>query len=470
MNTSSLSCFKQYDVRGKVPEILNPVLAYCIGKACAEEFSASRVVTGRDARLSSAQLQAALAAGLEAGGARVVNIGLCATEEIYFAAAIKAKTGEHAFDAGIMITGSHNPANENGLKFVRGGALPVSGATGLLRVRNRAAAFLQDLAPEQGADFAPAHEEAASFREQYLDFLCSLVGRPRPRRHLRLHLDPGNGCAGLLAPTLCERLGLEWSAENLEPDGSFPNGIPNPLLPEKRENTSKAVRAARADMGIAWDGDADRCFFYDENGDFLEGYYLVGLLAERILRRHPGGTIVHDPRLYWNTQDLVRSLGGISCQSKTGHSLMKESMRATNAVYGGEMSAHHYFRDFHYCDSGMIPWLLVAAYMAEEDCTLAEKIQSRAKLYPCSGELNFKVGNPEDAIKKVREFYAGKSVKEEHVDGLSMEFGNWRFNLRPSNTEALIRLNVESRGDRALMEDKTGELSTLITSQTEKTR
>lgn len=462
--STSLTCFKAYDVRGKVPDILNAEIAFCIGKAFAEEFSAKNVVTGHDARLSGPSLQKSLAAGLESGGACVTNIGLCATEEIYFASTIKDKEGKLLFDGGIMVTGSHNPADENGMKLVRGGAIPVSGDTGLFLIKKRVQILLKERGYSGDNFFAPAREKKTSFREQYLAFVCqtSGLGNVAGTSFLRLHLDPGNGCAGLLAMDLCERAGFSWTGSNMEPDGNFPNGIPNPLLPEKRTRTSQAVLDNKADFGIAWDGDADRCFFYDEDGHFIEGYYLVGLLAESILQEFPGAKIIHDPRLYWNTRDIVFQKGGIPIQSKTGHAFIKERMRAEDAVYGGEMSAHHYFRDFAYCDSGMFPWLLVAKLVAESEQTLGERVYGRMKLFPCSGEINSRVEDCQKVLERISKKYSHQALKEEHIDGLSMEFEHWRFNLRSSNTEPLLRLNVESKGDKALMEDKTAEILTLI--------
>ncbi|MDO5537768.1 MAG: phosphomannomutase [Desulfovibrionaceae bacterium] len=461
--TTSLSCFKAYDVRGKVPQVLNEKVAYAVGKAFAMRFGAKCVVSGHDARLSGPSLQKALMAGLEAGGVRPVDIGLCNTEEIYYASALRDGTNL-CFDGGIMVTGSHNPADENGLKFVRGGAIPVSGDTGLNDVRDLAAGIL---ATDAEFPAKPKDVELADFRDGYLDFVCrtaplSSSAAGNRRRRLKIHIDPGNGCGGLLARPLCERLGLDWTGANLNPDGTFPNGVPNPLLPEKRAETAAAVRAHKADMGIAWDGDADRCFFYDEEGRFLEGYYLVGLLAEAMLKQHPGSKIIHDPRLCWNTIDIVSSLGGIPVQSKTGHAFIKERMRAEDAVYGGEMSAHHYFREFAYCDSGTLPWLLVAGLLCTDERTLGERVHEREKLYPCSGEINSRVEDAAAVMQTVQKRYAAHAVAEEHVDGLSMTFDKWRFNLRSSNTEPLLRLNVESRGDKSLMEDRTSELLELI--------
>ena len=463
--SASLTCFKAYDVRGRVSDILNIEITFCIGKAFAEVFSAKQVVTGHDARLSSPPLQKALAAGLEAGGACVSNIGLCATEEIYFASTIKDKTGSLLFDGGIMVTGSHNPANENGLKFVRGGAIPISGDSGLLLIKERVQKLLNEREYSGGCSFAPVNEKKMSFREQYLDFICQRSGLKQTKnRNIHLYLDAGNGCAGLLAKDLCEKAGFSWSGNNMEPDGNFPNGVPNPLLSEKRVRTSQSVRESKADIGIAWDGDADRCFFFDEDGNFIEGYYIVGLLAESILQQIPSAKIIHDPRLYWNTRDIVFQKGGIPIQSKTGHAFIKERMRAEDAAYGGEMSSHHYFRDFAYCDSGMLPWLLVAKLVAEGGQSLGERVNNRMNLYPCSGEINSKVEAPHQVLKRVQKKYEHQALREEHVDGLSMEFEYWRFNLRLSNTESLLRLNVESKGDKALMEDKTAEMLALIRS------
>ncbi len=465
--SGQLSCFKAYDVRGKVPAALNTEIAYAVGRAFAEHFAVKKVVLGHDARLSGPALQNALMAGLEKAGAEVYDIGLCTTEEIYYASAwqpqsvLPAEDGNSAFfDGGIMVTGSHNPADENGLKFVRGGAVPVSGDTGLFEVRDLAFKHLQEAS---GHPEAPEHARHFEVRSSYLDYLARMVPLAGCRK-LKVHIDPGNGCGGLLAKPLCERIGLECSSANMEPDGHFPNGVPNPLLPEKREATSRAVREQGADFGVAWDGDADRCFFYDEDGSFIEGYYIVGLIAQAVLAEYPGAKIIHDPRLYWNTVDLVRSAGGIPVQSKTGHAFIKERMRAENAVYGGEMSAHHYFKDFAYCDNGSLPWLLMLSLLSKSSKTLCELVQERSRLFPCSGEINSRVEDAAGVMKAIEQRYAPQASLIEHVDGLSMEFAGWRFNLRSSNTEPLLRLNVESRGDRALMEDRTQEILRLVRS------
>lgn len=442
----TLSCFKAYDVRGQYPSALNEGLAREIGYAFSREFRAGHVVIGHDARLSSPTLYGALSEGLRAAGTDVTGIGLCGTEEIYFAAFARA------FDGGIMVTGSHNPAGENGFKMVRGGAVPVSGDSGLFRIRDRIAAG-QDIPAGLSGSFT-----SASFREEYIRHLLDRI-KPETLRPFRIVADAGNGCAGLVMKELAKRLPMDIELIHAEPDGSFPNGVPNPLLPENRARTAQAVREFKADFGIAWDGDFDRCFFYDHTGRFIEGYYLVGMIAEALLALNPGAKIIHDPRLTWNTQDVVARAGGVAIESKTGHAFIKERMRAENALYGGEMSAHHYFRDFACCDSGMIPWLLVARLLSDSGKTLAECVESRMAAFPCSGEINSRVENIRSVLARVEAKYApmpGAHVA--HVDGLSAAFPDWRFNLRGSNTEPILRLNVESRGDVKLMETKTREL------------
>ncbi len=456
------TAFKAYDVRGSVPEQLNPTLAWAIGVAFAEILHPQSVVIGRDCRLSGASLCDALVQGLRSKNVCVTDIGLCGTEEIYYAAAM------HNFDGGIMITGSHNPRDDNGIKFVRKGAVPISGDSGLHDIRDRALALYAQKTANQcksKTDFVPtvATESAsgvyttASFRAAYVRFLCDTVNID-PTSQLKIHCDPGHGCAGLVLRELLPLLPFQCSYAHMEPDGTFPDGVPNPLLPEKREATAKAVREHGADMGIAWDGDFDRCFFYDAAGNFIEGYYIVGLLAQSLLQDFPEATIIHDPRLVWNTQDVVRKAGGQSIVSKTGHAFIKERMRAEDALYGGEMSAHHYFRAFAYCDSGMLPWLLVAKLLVRSGKSLATLVQDCMQHYPCSGEINRKVGNAQAVMAQIQEHYAADALCVEHVDGLSIECAHWRCNVRSSNTEPLLRLNVESRGDVALMQQKTEEI------------
>lgn len=449
---TDLSCFKAYDIRGKVPDPLSPELAFALGRAVAEHFAARRVVLGYDARLSGPVLHAALAAGLHQAGARVFSLGMSGTEEIYDAAA------RQDFDAGIMITGSHNPADENGFKLVLRGARPVSGDSGLHDLRDRVAAQLA-AGVNLPADEAPV--TPVSFRQEYVRRILDYTGAAA-QKPLRIVADAGNGCAGLLLRELAPHLPHEFIFCQMEPDGTFPNGVPNPLLPEKRAATARAVREHKADLGIAWDGDFDRCFFYDNEGNFIEGYYLVGLLASELLPRFPGARIIYDTRVYWNTRELIQAGGGIPVMGKTGHAFMKERMRAEDAVYGGEMSAHHYFRDFAYCDSGMLPWLLVIAAMQRHGKPLAELVRERMDAWPCSGEINRRVADAPALMRKIRDHYAPAATYEDAIDGVNLEFGDWRFNLRMSNTEPLLRLNVESRADRALLEEKTAELLALI--------
>ena len=446
----NFSCFKAYDIRGRFPDVLNEDLARRIGYAYADEFRPRRVVIGHDARLSGPSLYRALAEGLLAAGTDVTGIGLCGTEEIYFASFAED------FDGGIMVTGSHNPADENGFKLVRRGAVPVSGDSGLQSIRERVSSDSAIRSEHRG------HYAEADFRDDYVDHLLSYV-HPDSLRPFRIVADAGNGTAGLAMRKLAERLPFDIMLINGEPDGSFPDGVPNPLLPEKRARTAQAVREYGADFGLAWDGDFDRCFFYDAQGRFIEGYYLVGLIAEALLERHPGAKIIHDPRLIWNTQAVVEAAGGIPVESRTGHAFIKERMRAEDALYGGEMSAHHYFRRFAYCDSGMISWLLVAQRLSTTGRTLAECVNDRMKAFPCSGEINSRVEDGHAVMARVeRRYAAAPHAVVSRIDGLSVAFPDWRFNLRLSNTEPVLRLNVESRGNGTLMKEKTEELLAMI--------
>jgi phosphomannomutase len=443
-----LPCFKAYDLRGRVPDELNPAIAYRLGLAYSAQFSPQRVAVGRDVRHSSPVLLQALALGLNAGGAEVLDIGLCGTEEVYFAAF------QPGVDGGIMVTASHNPIDYNGMKLVRGGALPISGDSGLRELETRVAASTAE--PRGTPKMTPT-----SFRDAYVRHLLGYVDVAR-LKPLKIVVNAGNGGAGLIVDALAPQLPFEFVRLHHQPDGSFPNGIPNPLLPENRSATAEAVRQNRADFGVAWDGDFDRCFFFDEHGDFIEGYYLVGLLAEAMLALEPGARIIHDPRLTWNTIDLVTAAGGIPIQSKTGHAFIKERMRAENAIYGGEMSAHHYFRDFAYCDNGTIPWLLVAALVSSHGQSLSALIGDRQRKFPASGEINRRVADIKATLAVIEQRYATAGAQVDRTDGLSVEFADWRFNLRGSNTEPVIRLNVESRGNPALMKQKTQELLALI--------
>jgi phosphomannomutase/phosphoglucomutase len=443
-------CFKAYDIRGQVPAQLNDDIAYRIGRALVSELSGKSFVVGRDMRLESPPLAIALIRGITEAGADVIDIGLCGTEEVYFAAS------HYKVDGGIMITASHNPKGYNGMKLVRAESRPISGDTGLDAIRDRVdRGDLGDLA-EIAGQVRNAFDKTA-----YLEHLLGYVD-VKALKPLKVLADPGNGAAGPVIEALQGHLPLQWILINAEPDGNFPSGVPNPLLPENRELTRKALLDNGCDLGLAWDGDFDRCFFFDAEGRFIEGYYLVGLLAEMLLKLHPGSKIIHDPRLTWNTIEQVEQAGGVAIQSKTGHAFIKERMRAEDAVYGGEMSAHHYFRDFAYCDSGMIPWLLVAALMSETGRTLAQLVDERIKAFPCSGEINYKVEDVKATLARILAHFQSLSPVLDETDGISLAFPEWRFNLRGSNTEPLLRLNVESRGSSELVSRYVEEIETLI--------
>lgn len=449
-NTLWAKAFKAYDIRGRLPEELNPAMAYRLGRAFAEQLQAKTVVVGRDVRLSSLDLAEAVGQGLLAGGCNVLDIGLCGTEMVYFA------TSHLRADGGIMVTASHNPLDYNGMKLVRRESRPISGDSGLQAIRDAVCGNRQ---------WAPAAvtgiRQPVDVLPPYVEHLLSYVDVAR-MKPLKVVMDAGNGGAGLVLRELAKRLPLEIVPVRFEPDGTFPQGIPNPLLPENRSITAEAVLKSGAAMGIAWDGDYDRCFFFDEAGRFIEGYYVVGLLSAAFLQKNPGARIIHDPRLTWNTRDMVEAAGGKAVQSKTGHAFIKERMRAEDAVYGGEMSAHHYFRDFFYCDSGMIPWLLVLELMSRNGKPLSELVGERMRLYPCSGEINRELADAATAIRRVEAKYLPTAVSVDRTDGLSAEFGQWRFNLRSSNTEPVVRLNVETKGDEALMLEKTAEILALL--------
>ena len=453
-----MDCFKAYDIRGRMPDEINEEIVYRIGRAYAEFLKPSKVVIGRDVRLSSKALSSALSKGLTEAGVDVFDIGLCGTEEVYFATAFN-----NSMDGGIMVTASHNPMDYNGLKLVREGARPISGDTGLFAIKKLAEEnrFPSTITGMGTGAKAKGKVIDLDNRGAYIRHLLGYVDI-RGLKPLRLVVNAGNGCAGPVIDLLESHLPFEFIRVNHAPDGRFPNGIPNPLLPENRAATSQAVIKNNADAGIAWDGDFDRCFLFDEKGGFIEGYYIVGLLAASVLFSHPGARIIHDPRLTWNTIDLVRHSGGIPVQSKTGHAFIKERMRAEDAVYGGEMSAHHYFREFAYCDSGMIPWLLVLEIMCRTGKPLSALVGERIRLFPASGEINRRLKDPEAAIRRIEENYLCNVINVDHTDGLSMEFEKWRFNLRSSNTEPVVRLNVEARGDEQLMLKKTSEILLLL--------
>jgi phosphomannomutase len=451
---TNLAAFKAYDVRGRIPTEINEELVRDIGRAYAGFVRPKRVVVGRDIRLTSATLASALIDGLRSCGVDVYDIGLCGTEGVYFAASLGDEAG--AFDGGIMVTASHNPPDYNGLKFVREGSRPISADTGLKEM----AAFIRD-GKLPGRAASPGRLVEFDVRKAYVEHLLSYVDR-NALKPLKVVVNAGNGGAGLFVDLLEPHLPFDFVKVHHAPDGTFPNGVPNPMLEANRQSTIEAIRASGAQLGLAWDGDFDRCFFFDEQGTFVEGYYLVGLLAEPVLERERGARIVHDPRLTWNTIEVVERLGGQPVLCKSGHAFIKQKMREVDGAYGGEMSAHHYFRRFAYCDTGMVPWLLVLERMSKTGKTLSELVGERMARFPCSGEINRRVPDGRAAIEAVQQAYQPKALSIDFTDGLSLEFAEWRLNLRSSNTEPLIRLNVESRGSTALMQEKTDEVLGLL--------
>jgi len=446
---SKLTCFKAYDVRGRIPDELNVDVAYRIGRAYAEFLKPKSVVVGYDIRLTSLEMSRAVIEGLTDGGADVIDIGESGTEEIYFA------TSHLKVDGGICVTASHNPKDYNGMKFVREGSKPISGDTGLKDIQ-KLAEENNFVAVEKKGDVS-ALDNGAAYIEHLLTYVNSENLKP-----LKIVCNAGNGGAGAVIDAIESQLPFEWVKVHHNADGSFPHGVPNPLLEENRPPTIQAIKDSGADLGIAWDGDFDRCFFFDEKGDFIEGYYIVGLLADAFLQKDPNNKVVHDPRLIWNTMDIAESLGGQAVQSKTGHAFIKERMRKEDAVYGGEMSAHHYFRDFAYCDSGMIPWLLVAELISKSGKTMSQLVAERVKAFPCSGEINQRLQNPKAVLENIEKHYAATALSVDHTDGISITYDEWRFNLRSSNTEPVVRLNVESKGNVQLMKEKTQELLDMI--------
>jgi len=452
-----LKCFKAYDIRGELGPELNEDIAYRIGRAYGEFLKPRTMVVGGDVRETSESLKKALANGLLDAGSDVLDLGLTGTEEIYFA------TSYLDVDGGIEVTASHNPMNYNGMKLVTKGSRPISGDTGLRDIQHLAeASTFAEVSADQRGQY-----RKTSVLKEYVDHLMGYISLDSIDRPLKLVVNSGNGAAG----PVIDEIEKYFAAANApvtfikvhnQPDGSFPHGIPNPLLPECRQDTADAVIKHKADMGIAFDGDFDRCFLFDNEGQFIEGYYIVGLLAEAFLKKDPGAKIIHDPRLTWNTVDVVKTAGGQPILSKTGHAFIKERMRKEDAVYGGEMSAHHYFRDFAYCDSGMIPWLLVTELLCLNNQSLKAMVEDRQAAFPASGEINSTLNDASAAIARVRTAYEQDAIKVDTVDGISIEYPEWRFNLRSSNTEPVVRLNVESRGDTALMQEKTRELLALL--------
>ncbi|TCM64378.1 phosphomannomutase [Acinetobacter calcoaceticus] len=438
--TTPLTCFKAYDIRGKLGTELNEDIAYRIGRAYGQIYQPKTVVVGCDVRLSSEDLKQATIRGLNDAGVNVLDLGMTGTEEVYFGAFHLDVQG------GIEVTASHNPMDYNGMKLVRENARPISADTGLKDIQALAesAAFI-DVANK-------GHCEKYNILPEFIQHLMGYID-PVQIRPLKLVMNAGNGAAGHVVDAIEAKLKqlnvpIEIIKIHNEPDGTFPHGIPNPILIENRESTRNAVLIHKADMGIAWDGDFDRCFLFDEKGQFIEGYYIVGLLAQAFLLKQKGEKIVHDPRLVWNTLDILEQYKGVAVQSKSGHAFIKDVMREHNAAYGGEMSAHHYFRDFAYCDSGMIPWLLAVVVLSETKQSLSSLVEGMIEKFPCSGEINFKVTDTQVTIQKIFDHFQAQQPEIDYTDGVSLDFGAWRLNVRASNTEPLLRLNIESRKDR----------------------
>lgn len=445
-----IKCFKAYDIRGKVPSELDVELAFKIGVAFAKHIDAEKIVIGRDIRKSSDALFEAIKKGLNNNGVDVIDIGLCGTEMVYYA------TSALEADGGIMITASHNPPEYNGMKFVKRNSVPVGYDSGLNEVERMI--LEDDLSP---LSHDPGDTEYHDIMNGFLNNLKKFYSSEKIKP-LKVVVNAGNGCAGLVLDVIENRLPIKMIKVFNEPDSDFPNGVPNPLLPDNRQPTVDAMLQNHADLGVAWDGDYDRCFFFDEKGNFIEGYYIVGLLAKSILKQNPNEKIVHDPRLIWNTIEVVEKAGGIPVVSPSGHALIKQKMREVDAIYGGEMSAHHYFRDNAYSDSGMIPFLLIMQLISEENKTLSQLVEEMISAYPCSGEINSTVNDAAAKIEEIAKKYSDGN--QDRLDGLSVEYDKWRFNLRMSNTEPVLRLNVESRGDKNLMKQKTEELLKIIRS------
>lgn len=445
--------FKAYDVRGVVPSEVNAEMAYRVGRVFAAMFAAEKVVVGHDIRLSGRELVDALTEGLRHGGSDVIDIGQCGTEMIYFA------TAHLDADGGIMVTASHNPAEYNGMKLVRRGARPISADTGLMEIADMVVDS-KDFPHVKVLGKTEGSVRRYDIMPEYIEHLLGYID-VQALKPLKIVANPGNGGAGPVLNELAKYLPFEFIKINETPDGTFPNGVPNPLLVPNREATAKLVRENGADLGVAWDGDFDRCFLFDEKAEFIEGYYIVGLLAEVFLRKQPGAKIMYDPRLTWNTQEVVDAAGGTAVRCKSGHAFMKECMRANEVLYGGEMSAHHYFKDFSYCDSGMIPWLLVAELLCTTGKTLSELVAERMEKFPCSGEINRKAEDSAAVLAAIEAKYADGGQVDK-LDGLSIDYADWRFNVRVSNTEPVMRLNVETRGDKKLLAEKTAELLAMI--------
>lgn len=453
---SKLNCFKAYDIRGIIGVEIDEHRAYQIGKAIAQHFYAKNIVIGFDARETSPKYAVACANGAMAAGSNVLDIGMAGTEEMYWA------VNCYEACAGIEVTASHNPINYNGMKIVKEHSRPLDPKKDFNAIQN----IVASEAWNKSSSIGKYKNIAVEARQKYVKRILRFVDLSKMKSK-KIVINSGNGAAGPTLDILLNQLkksnvSLEFVLLNHKPDSSFPNGIPNPLLEENRASTSTVVCQEKADMGVAFDGDFDRCFIFDEKGNFLPGEYVVGLLSGIFLEKEAGSKIVHDPRIIWNTQDIIQSKGGKAVVSKTGHAFVKQTMRDHNAIYGGEMSAHHYFRDFAYSDSGMVPWLLIVELLCGSNKSLGELVKERYKAFPSSGEINFYVNDTEVEIRKIFNAYKADAVSIDQTDGISLEFDTWRFNLRKSNTEPLLRLNVESRGHPEKLAERVATISNFI--------
>ena len=453
---SEITCFKAYDIRGEIGLSIDENIAYRIGRAVAQHFSAKSIVIGFDARQTSPAFAAAASQGARDAGADVLNIGISGTEEMYWAVT------EFGACVGIEVTASHNPINYNGMKIVKSHSRPLDDVSDFQVIKALAGSQNWSSGAESGKELDRSVEARKAYFARVLSFVDVKALRP-----LKIVVNSGNGAAGPTFDAIAERLlelgaPLECVRIHHAPDATFPNGIPNPLLPENHAVTADVVKAEGADFGVAFDGDFDRCFFFDETGQFVPGEYVIGLLASIFLEKETGAKIVHDPRVIWNTQDIVERKGGIAVQSKTGHAFIKQAMRSNEAVYGGEMSAHHYFRDFAYCDSGMIPWVLIAELVSRSGCSVGDWVKDRFAAFPSSGEINFEVDDAGKAIENVLSAYRVDALCIDETDGVSLAFEGWRFNLRRSNTEPLVRLNVEGKGEAETLEAHVHSIANML--------
>jgi phosphomannomutase len=443
--------FKAYDVRGIYPDDLDEAGAYAIGRAYVEQFEPRRIAVGRDMRLSSPQIAAEVIRGAAEAGAEVLDLGLVGTEMVYFA------VGELELDGGIEVTASHNPKEYTGMKIVRRGALPVGGESGLLDVRDRAVRIGDEPSPAAAGRIS-AYDIWPAYVDRVLSFIDVSALRP-----LKVVIDAANGMAGAMLPPVLDRLPIEVVRCYFDPDGSFPNHEPNPLLPENREFIVGKTLEEGADLGVAFDGDADRCFFVDDSGEFVPGDFATALLAESLLVKEPGAKIIYDVRASWAVPETIVRAGGTALENRVGHAYIKHRMRKEDAAFGGEVSGHYYFRDFSQADSGVVPFLLMLELVSRSGRKLSEILKPYRDEYFITGEINTPVRDVALKLQELKERYAAEGTVS-HLDGVSVVADDWHFNVRPSNTEPLLRLNLEARGSREKMEAKRDEVLALIRS------